>query len=200
MSKQQKEKASKQHGLKDYVIMKQPKCLLSFSIGDILTLPFFKHMNRFELMQKENDQAVKESLFPIGVDDNMPLEIQACQHYDLNENLVIDWRYIFTERTDSSWAADKRCSSAALAASQNDVTMADEISTMSKQGIGADGFYSMCMWAIDDEGGVYWKSRTGDNSLEEQDDVKRKICELQAIQENIRGVLGYNENIFNKGN
>ena len=74
-----------------------------FSAYDVLELPQFEGMTQFDLINKENDEAVGKLLFVVGMDNEKPIEVFPVKHRRLNGELVVGYVYSGFERTDPWW-------------------------------------------------------------------------------------------------
>jgi len=70
------------------------------SFVDVLALPQFKGLNEQHLLHRDNDAIILDLLYPIGVDKNTPVVIQACRHRSNTKGIVTNYRYVFAERRD----------------------------------------------------------------------------------------------------
>lgn len=166
--------------------------LLYCSIVDMLKLPQFKGMNEQQLLQRENDNVIMNLLYPVGVDKNKALVIQACKHRTNSGEVVVNWRYVFEERSDREHLWSGHASLEARIHSTKDTTLIGELSVMGQ----------LFRVSTDGSGAVLKSNKNKDVDLlahEEDEDVDMVVSQieaLQSIQKHIRGELMADENVL----
>lgn len=80
------------------------------SFRDILSLPQFEGWTPTSLLDRKNDSTILNMFHPFGADKQKPLIVQAAKHRTKSNKIVVDFRYVFEERTDKEWINSSRCS------------------------------------------------------------------------------------------
>ena len=166
----------------------------SVSFYDIVKLKEFCHLRPIDLLHPSMDNDVFPYLFKLGGDIDKPVSVQACKHKDVDGETHLGYRYVLYERTDKEWLASGHAQVEARIAACSDPHLAADLYICSKQGIGESGFKNMCS-------GVGGKDGTTKRDINLMLDKDWKLTQntirvLQAVQEEIRGVLSDNENIL----
>lgn len=102
-----------------------------FSVYDILSLPQFSHHSQFTLVEKENDSAIGEALFPVGLDNNKDIEVFACKHRRVDGSMAVGYVYSGFERKDKEWMDSPYCSMDARIDAQKDGDLKAELIRLS---------------------------------------------------------------------
>ena len=86
-----------------------------------------------EARKKGDEEKVTELLYHLGMDTNLPVELEMCLHRNLRDKEVYGARWHGYERIDKEWAKSGYASMAAIIASSSDYEFRKELRGMSKR-------------------------------------------------------------------
>jgi phosphate-selective porin len=164
----------------------------SISFSDILTFPIFSDYTEDMLLNPKMDKYVMPYLHLLGGDINTGYQVVANKHRNLNNRVVIGYRYVMQSRTDYEYVHSNQCEviDRIAAAAMKDPSLAVEMASLMNQSFNFSSFH---------EGGVdtdYGReNRVGTTIIafpEEllEDDWKHTEAVLEAMKETILAVRG----------
>jgi hypothetical protein len=172
--------------------------LISFS--SLLKIPSVKEkvVSEIGLLSRENDQWIKPILYELGLyvtmNEDIPPEIQAGKHRNLDGEVVVGYFYVGFERRDSEWRDSKYCTMSAYiegaktATGKRDTELISDLYNASREGIGDSGFQHMCLNAIGDLSGKSGNKDAAD-IVDDYEQTLAYINHLKGIQLDVRGYL-----------
>lgn len=168
------------------------------SFVDVLQLPQFQRKNEQWLLHPETDAIISEMLYPLGVEKTNRLTIQACKHRTNSGDVVVNYRYVFTERRDKAWLWSGKASLEARINDTKDSSLIGELSILADMyRQSRDNVLEICqaMEAVANQ-----KNRkqivSKTDFEEDMEAVVQKIKALQILQESIRGPLHADEDVL----
>lgn len=156
------------------------------SAVDIVKLPEFSGLSRIDLIHPKNDSKIALYAFQVGCNVDVPPKVQACKHRTFEGKVVVDYRYVYPERTDNAWIASPECSLRQRIDSQEDTELRSDMVKMSQQGFNWPKFKQ--------------EDLLKHEVCEDPEDMLKMMKTLQDIQIQIRGPLGVDEDMFNPVN
>ena len=168
------------------------------SFVDVLSLPAFTGNDEKFLLNRNQDERVLDMFYNVGVDKNQPIVIQACKHRTNSGKVVVNYRYVFTERRDKEWMWNGKASLEARINNTKDMTLIGELSVLADMyRQSRDNVLEICqaMEAVANQ-----KNRKQivpkTDFEEDMESVIQKIKALQFLQESIRGSLTSDEDVL----
>ena len=154
------------------------------SFSDMLTFPYFEGVTEDMLLQPHMDKHVAPYLHLLGGDIDYPYEIIASQHRNLNNRIVIGYRYILETRTDYNFIHSTLCETIdrISAAAYKDPSLAIEMASLMGQSVDFNCFH---------EAGVVVED--GSTNLPQdqlEDDFDGVSGKIKALQERVLVVRG----------
>lgn len=122
----------------------------SLSFSSLLKIPAIKakYKNEVELLPVEELEYLKPFLWELGMDIHKQMVVDACKHRNLDDEVVLGYRYMGFERTDPAWLNSGYASLGAHICSTPDHSLRAELFNMARQGIGSAGYEAMCSESI----------------------------------------------------
>ena len=156
------------------------------SAVDIVKLPEFIGLSTIDLIHPKNDSKIAPYAFQVGCNVDVPPKVQACKHRTFGGKVVVDYRYVYPERTDNEWITSSGCSLRQRIDSQEDTELRSDMVKMSQQGFNWPKFKQ--------------EDLLKHEVCEDVEDTLKMMKTLQDIQIQIRGPLGVDEDMFNPVN
>ena len=163
--------------------------IVGYSFRDVLRHPEFAGMNQAMLLHPCNDDKIKSILFEVGADIKKPMSVQACLHRDSKNKVPeVGWRYVFYERRDREWLANRHSSLSVLIEGEPDLELRSDLIRMANSGF---SYNSITDEAMEDEP----VNRRIDPVGQLEEDYEMYVAQIKALQEIQKVVRGIDPNI-----
>lgn len=169
------------------------------SFTDLLLVPKLKDYTYFDLLKKDLEGEIFPYLFEFGIDTNKKIVVQACQHRNLQNKVVVNYRFMGYERIDKQWIDSPYSSMIGRIGAQSDQDLALDMRNMSAEGMSFSDFSLMALEEVSKrkakkyEDLLDYSKEYGEECL----DILKQMKTLQEIQISVRGPLDEEEDLIN---
>lgn len=156
--------------------------MISISMSDILVAPELAGHNEFNLLPVEMDDITLPLLYQLGLDINDGYCIVASKHRNLQNQVVVGYRYVGEIRKDREFKHSPFCSALdRIVAAGDDVSLKLEMANM----LGTTLNYNSFSDEEDDKEAT--EGLLNDYLQEDYEEVSEQIKTLQKLCDDIRG-------------
>lgn len=169
------------------------------SFTDLLLVPKLKSYTYFDLLKKDIEEEILPFLFELGIDTNKKIVVQACQHRNLQNKVVVNYRFMGYERIDKQWIDSPYATMIGRIGAQKDHDLALDMRNMSAEGMSFSDFSLMALEEVKkrkgkkDEDLLDYSKEYGEECLS----ILQQMKTLQDIQISVRGPLDEEEDLIN---